>query len=515
MFTLILFLLITYEISTLNVSLVNDLYVTDYLIKYGYLQLESNELSDLNNFTIITEAINLFQEYYNLDYDDEYNIKKIMLKPRCGVPDVNDYRIANVKWNTNILRWNFLFGNKILINIAKKAFNVWQKHTNLTFIFSKTRYNILILMSGPSHICHESKVKCAFSNNDKSVLGHSYFPNKNQDVVEIHMNKEIDWDFSTKENNFSHPSFLITLAHEIGHALGIEHTHEYYNTSLMYPIYNYNRNVFELSNDDVYAIQRLYGKEVTTTMNVITFAQEVTEKATYKTTISVSFGKSNKDNYPDLCEITNYHLLIIEESLYLLHDKWIWYKHLNDEVYSDVPVQINKWLKFLPDNFTGISGVYRSINGNINLVIDKSVYTFSYPDLELLSITTDAHVSEQLKIMGVVSTYTGKIVYFYTNNFYIEYCECVNYRKSLRFGSFHDYPQIPNTFSSVFRFINGMLYFFDDHSYYEYNEFTKILTKVGKKDLSMFGFKCVSKNTLNKLKEIIDYFVRYKNNFMN
>ena len=86
-----------------------------------------------------------------------------------------------------------------------------------------------------------------------SVLAHAFFPEFGGDV---HMDDSEKWTVDTRAGT----NLLQTLAHEIGHSLGLSHSDV--RDSIMAPFYRGYEPNLRLSEDDLHAIRALYGPDV-------------------------------------------------------------------------------------------------------------------------------------------------------------------------------------------------------------------------------------------------------------
>ncbi|XP_020294041.1 stromelysin-1-like [Pseudomyrmex gracilis] len=100
---------------------------------------------------------------------------------------------------------------------------------------------------------------CPFDFDVRSgVLPHAYFPNGDlEHVSEVHIDNAEQWHVQLTENPWNKDHLLHTLTHEIGHAIGIEHSP--HNDSVMYAFVPVKQWPVTLSLDDVLAVQNHYG----------------------------------------------------------------------------------------------------------------------------------------------------------------------------------------------------------------------------------------------------------------
>ncbi|CAG9773427.1 unnamed protein product [Ceutorhynchus assimilis] len=239
----------------------------DFLSYHGYLNIsQNNNVSDL---VTPEKALKEFQIAYNLKADGTLNGETASLIERfwCGTRD-NNYQIGNVdegKWKYKIIKWiihpptSHLRIKQKYIKVAENAFNLWENETNLKFVYSNVNPNIIISFNYSNHSLYANKNECPYEFH-YYVLAHSYFPSLQSETVEIHMNRAFTWYLEDAPSvPDSQKSLLQVLTHEIGHALGIGHSHD--TQSIMYPALLDIGPDVRLSSDDKEAIQELYGKK--------------------------------------------------------------------------------------------------------------------------------------------------------------------------------------------------------------------------------------------------------------
>ncbi|XP_049809448.1 matrix metalloproteinase-14-like [Schistocerca nitens] len=382
-----------------------------YLSDYGYLDITNvNDNTHVSDDTF-REALMLFQLTYNLEISGELSDDTLnfMNMPRCGVKD-------------------------------EFAFKIWQDKIDIQFKHDSNNPDILITNKRHKHKFEIDKaIHCSKDLDGKgNVLGHAFFPDINNNPVEIHMDDDEIWYLEMNTNTPKGQTNLFeVLIHEIGHSLGLRHSDDY--GSIMYAYYNGSH--LELSQDDIDAIQSLYGKQ-----------------STQPTQLPIKPISPPIQSEPiSLCQTKHIdHILIMNGILYVFYQKWAWI------IQNTIPQSqlITDWLTFLPNEVNRIDGL-----GN------------------------------NFKLNGIVNTYSGRTFIFFNDFFYAEIDEC-NFKYKVRGIISREYSGLPTGINSVFRYINGMLYFFRDDAFYEYNEFTKKVVKYGIFDLSLFGIDCIKSSSL-------------------
>ncbi|XP_033859122.1 collagenase 3-like [Acipenser ruthenus] len=204
----------------------------------------------------VMDKVKEMQKFFGLKVSGvlDSDTLEVMKKPRCGVPDVEQYTIypGGLKWPTNSLTYrieNYTpdMSNSDVNKAIEKAFQVWSKVTPLKF----TR-----LTSGTADI------RISFGARDhgdfypfdgpEGILAHAFAP-----AAGIGGDTHFDEDETFSAGSAGYNLFLVA-AHEFGHALGLSHSQD--PGALMYPVYSYtDTSNYALPRDDVQGIQSLYG----------------------------------------------------------------------------------------------------------------------------------------------------------------------------------------------------------------------------------------------------------------
>uniref|UniRef100_A0AC35U2F7 ZnMc domain-containing protein n=1 Tax=Rhabditophanes sp. KR3021 TaxID=114890 RepID=A0AC35U2F7_9BILA len=234
-----------------------------YLFKYGYLK--SGKLAFKDSAVKkrrLRRALNKFQHYVGLSKTgvlDRQTLKK-MDGERCGNKDIlktnrnRRFILDGSNWKSSNITWAVVKeSSKIpppyVRAVMARAFKVWSQDTNLHFKYAPKdpNANIKIGFYKGHHGDDEP------FDGKGGVLGHGFFPRYGG---EVHFDD--DEFFSILENSIG-LSLFATAVHEIGHALGLKHSHHF--DSVMRGYYHKNPKRYNyLGKDDIDGINYIYGK---------------------------------------------------------------------------------------------------------------------------------------------------------------------------------------------------------------------------------------------------------------
>jgi len=491
-----------------------------YLSKYGYIDKDDGNraLVTEDNFKdYIKSAVQDFQAFAGLETTGELDpvTVELMGTPRCGVKDKGDaepapvlgsdaksgaYVLQGSRWQVKHLTYRILtypapgrLSNNDVDTAVREAFEMWEAVTDLTF----SRKN-----SGTVHI--EIRFdKYEHGDGDPfdgpgGTLAHAYFPQFGGDM---HVDDSEYWSVQS----FKGTNLKQTIVHELGHSLGLSHSDK--REAVMAPFYRGWDPHLKLSNDDVKAIQSLYGlKRSGSPSSSIPKASPVVPR------FEPTFNNDNICANPTIDAI----FLTADRSTYVFKGDSYW-KLTRDSVADGYPRKISQDWRGLPSN---IDAAFTWESTKATYFIKGSKYwkfvnRNPYPGYPKNIKDGFPGIPNNVDTAFVWSG-NGKI-YFFKNSQYWKFdpekqphVRTDQYPKSVSLWS------LPDNIDGAFQWDNGRTYFFKSGNYWRYNDRSFSVDRgdpAFPRPTAQWWFGCPKENHFSKgLGKSGDYVVTLVNN---
>ncbi len=228
------------------------------LNRFGYLQ---GGCYTPGEFCKNTEsAVKRFQRFHNIKCTGEAdkNTKKVLMEPRCGLPDEigesGTFVLRGCQYDGNNLTYAFENSSADLPdeqarNLVRVAFEEWSSVSPLRFTEVLPAQNPTFTIGWHSGVHGDSD---AF-DGPGNVIAHAFFP---PPCGGVHAGKmHFDEDEIFTASAASGLNLQAVALHEIGHLLGLGHSDD--TNAIMFPTYSSSR--LNLAEDDIAGIQAIYG----------------------------------------------------------------------------------------------------------------------------------------------------------------------------------------------------------------------------------------------------------------
>ncbi|XP_074073507.1 matrix metalloproteinase-26 [Macrotis lagotis] len=236
------------SIPIVSSDVLDDLnFFKDYFQRFFFIK-ESQDYT-------VEDQLRFLQHFFKLEETGllDEPTRAFIRQPRCGIRDTADYSlfpgrpiITNNPITYSLINYPEGMKKRTVDEVLQKATQVWSSVTPLEF---QRVYSL------------ESDIEFAFLagehgdgypfDGEGNILAHAFAPNPDYQGA-VHFDSDERWSYTNRGINL----FLVAV-HELGHALGLEHSQD--PDSIMFPNYQYqDPKFFQLSNDDIRGIQKLY-----------------------------------------------------------------------------------------------------------------------------------------------------------------------------------------------------------------------------------------------------------------
>uniref|UniRef100_A0A8C9RMM8 Matrix metallopeptidase 20a (enamelysin) n=1 Tax=Scleropages formosus TaxID=113540 RepID=A0A8C9RMM8_SCLFO len=223
----------------------------EYLMKFYRLEGDG-ALRSKRDTTAMERNIQKMQDFFGLEVSGRLDPKtlEVMKRPRCGVPDVDNYSFYPDKprWTNRTITYRIMkytpdLSREEVESSLRRALKLWSDAAPLRFLrVDSGKADIMITFGSKAHGDFFP------FDGPRGVLAHAFEPG--EDIGgDVHFDEDEVW---TTGNRREYDL--------LGHSLGLSHSKDPF--ALMYPNYKQlDATRYSLPKDDRLGIQALYGKK--------------------------------------------------------------------------------------------------------------------------------------------------------------------------------------------------------------------------------------------------------------
>ncbi|XP_024874753.1 uncharacterized protein LOC112456451 [Temnothorax curvispinosus] len=188
--------------------------------------------------------------------------------------------------------------------------------------------------------------------------------------------------------------------------------------------------------------------------------------------------------------------------MYISYKRYVWSIDLDGKTYNGF-LALSNHMSFLHDNYTRVTAAYQSPSGDLMV----------FSAARLAENPARTRISRKRADQRSGEHHRGRSYVVFNGNAVGKIDKCDKDKRVAKFTPLEaTFPGIPKGVTSIFRYIDGNLYFTTRAQFYKFNKFTRTVSSAGKFDLRILNIVCPKAVLLQQLHDLLDQIVRLNDN---